>query len=219
VQPIRQDIDLFVREDLSLEAQKREVALFARGRLAAAQAGWQSATGSVPQHRTFVDGRRDVAEEQINIPGRIVYEFPIWAAVIRFALDFLQRRSPRASGAYANSHFAMVAGGQIDVTALDQVSETDAVTITNDQPYARKIEVGHMRMSVPSGVYEDARQAVQSRFRGVVKVQHTMIRLQGGYVLKGHFTRGYKKHARTGIRSDTAAGQQVTYPALVITQR
>ena len=203
VQPISQDIDLLVREDLLPEAQKREVALFARGRLAEAQAGWQSATGSVPLHRTFVDGRRDVAEDQINIPGRIVYEFPIWAAVIRFALDFLQRRSPRKSGAYASSHFLMVAGQQIDVTAVDQVAETASVTVTNDQPYARKIHVGAMQMSVPAGIYEDARQAVLSRFRGVVSVNLSFVRLQGGYELK------------LGRR----AGQPMTYPALVITQR
>jgi hypothetical protein len=91
--------------------------------------------------------------------------------------------------------------------------------VTNDQPYHRKIDTGHMRMSVPPGIVEDARQAVMRRFGNVIQAQRRVITLGGAYVLAGVFHQGYRPHARTRLQKDTAAGRELNYPALVISQR
>jgi hypothetical protein len=87
----------------------------------------------------------------------------------------------------------------------DRIPPGVEIVITNDQPYARKIQVGAMKMSVPPGIYEDARQFVQRNFGQMVAVQLRFVQLAGGYVLK-----------RSGGRKDRAAGQPIAYPALVI---
>jgi hypothetical protein len=50
-------------------------------------------------------------------------------------------------------------------------------------------------------------------------LKRTMIPLPGGHVLKGHFRRGIGQFARTKLRKDTAAGSQMSYPALVLAMR
>ncbi|MBR1005251.1 hypothetical protein JQ560_51900, partial [Bradyrhizobium liaoningense] len=101
----------------------------------------------------------------------------------------------------------------------DDIPINSTVVLTNNRPYARKIDVGHVRMTVPPGIVEDVRKAVMARFGNFVIAKRTMIPLPGGYVLKGRFRRGYRPFARTKLRSDTMAGAQMTYPALVLSMK
>jgi hypothetical protein len=62
-------------------------------------------------------------------------------------------------------------------------------------------------------------QVVNGRYGNSVTAQARYVTLQSGYVMKGHFHRGYGTHARTKLRKDVSAGSVMTYPALIINAR
>lgn len=188
----------------------RELAAFARSELSKSI---QEGEGSERYDR-YVNGRLGDLEDTVVPPGPILYVFHWWREVIEFGLQTLVERSPEKSGRYKRSWFVMTPGGR--VRSFDDIPINAEVIICNDQPYSRKIDVGHMRMSVPPGVVEDGRKAIMARFGNMITARRTMIPLPNGYVLKGRFRRGYREFARTKLRKDTQAGAQMTYPALVL---
>lgn len=191
----------------------KELAAFARSELAKSI---QEGEGSERYDR-YVNGRLGATEESVIPPGPILYVFHWWREIIEFALQSAVERSPEKSGRYKQSWFIMTPGGV--VKSFDEIPINSTVILTNNQPYHRKIDVGHMRMSVPPGVIEDVRKMVMARFGNFVVAKRTMIPLPGGYILKGRFRKGYRPYARTKLRPDTAAGAQMTYPALVLTMK
>lgn len=207
-----QDIRL-VTKDIEPEAISGELAKLARASLAEAIA---SGAGS-PLYEKFVNGRAGAEEEAVVAPGPIDYEFSWWPEVIDFAIEYLQRRSPHRSGRFMSSWFVIVDNTRIADWSDIPIGAT--VYIANDLPYARKVEVGHMQMSVPHGVAEAGRLAVRRFYGQLIDVRRRMIDLPGGYVLKGVFRRGYRPDARRVLRPDVTAGQRVSYPALVMMMR
>jgi hypothetical protein len=190
-----------------------ELAKFARAELRnAIMAGEGSPTFS-----KFVNGRPDAEEETVIPPGPILYVFSWWDDIVKYALQTLIDRSPEKSGRYKKGWQVMV-NGQI-VSDFSSIPISSEVTIVNTEPYSRKIDVGHMHMSVPPGVVEDARSKVMGIFGNIITARRTMIQIPGGYVLKGHFRRGVRKFARRKIRPDTAAGAPMTYPSLILTMK
>lgn len=194
-------------QELSPNVMRQKLAAFARQQLAEAQRD-----GSVPlgknAHRTFVNGREGVAEEQVKLPGPIVYVFNWLDPVVVFALAYLRNRAPKQSGRYRNSFFAMVNGAPVKQgTPIPANAE---VVITNDQPYARKIDVGAMKMTVPPHLFNDAYNAVRKEFRGLIKITVTHVSLSNAYRLR-------RQGRRQGRRRRDAPGTAITYPALVIT--
>lgn len=190
-----------------------ELARFARRSVAEVIANKQASSS----YEKYVSGRRGAEEETVSDPLVIYYEFSYWQEIIAFALDFLKRRSPVRTGRYQAKHEVML-GSQFIAPDVD-IAPDEEVTIVNTQAYARKIEVGFMKMSVERGVYQDARKAVMGKFGQVIDVRFQMVTIPGGYVLKGRFRRGFRKYARTGLKKDTAAGAIMTYPALVMRMR
>lgn len=156
-----------------------------------------------PKYTRAVNGRLDAPEEQVKAPGPIVYVFSYLEEITTYALEFARARSPKASGRYRNSWFALVNdrvwNGRSDIPADAQV------IVTNDRPYSRKIEVGAMKMRVPPHVVEDMRQAIQKRYPKVVTVSKQFTELAGAYRLR-----------RNGGRRGRRRGDPITYPALVI---
>ncbi len=191
----------------------RELAAFARSENAKAIGEGE---GSERFDR-YVNGNLGASEDTVIPPGPILYVYHWWRELCEFTLQSLVERSPEKSGRYKQSWFVMTAGGRIK--SFDDIPINADVIFCNDQPYSRKIDVGHMRMSVPPGVVEDVRKMVMSRFGNLVKARRTMIPLPNGYVLKGRFRRGYRQYARTRLRKDTQAGAQMTYPALVLSMK
>lgn len=165
-----------------------------------------------------VNGRVGAPEESVIAPGPIVYTFSSLPEVAVYALAFCKERSPVKSGRYKKSWFVMVNGQEVTIPDVggafidsgDFIIPPDAeLIITNDQPYSRKIETGHMTMSVPPGIVEDARQAVMRRFGNAILAQKRFISLAGAYALRTSRSR----------RKDRQAGRELTYPALVVTMR
>lgn len=212
LQTFAKDIQL-ATASIAPEAINAELAKFARAELTAAVSSGQAS----PIFETFVNNRAGANEESVIAPGPILYVFSWWPEIIEFALEFLQRRSPVRSGRFRDSWFAMV--GETAVTAYEGIPVGAEVVVTNTQPYARKIEVGHMRMSVPHGVVEDGRQAVQRQYGKILEVKKTFVTLPGGYILKGVFSKGVRPSSRPRLRPDVRKGQPVTYPAIVLRMR
>lgn len=198
---------------LSPEEIARRLAELAQRGLAEAQASGAASSSYV----LTVNGRAGVAEAAVVPPGPILYTFSWLTEVKDYGLAFLRTRSPKASGRYADSHFAMVNGSPIGPD--EPVPFGAELVLSNPVPYARKIEVGHMKMSVPAHVYEDAQQAIRRKFGELVAVALSFVLLEGGYVLKGRFRRGSGRAARKSPRKDTGRGQPLRYPALVITMK
>lgn len=189
------------------------LASYARAELAKAI---QSGEGS-ERYDKFVNGRAGAAEETVVAPGPIFYRFRWWREVIEFTLQSLVERSPDKSGKYKQSWFVMTPGGR--VKNFNDIPINATIIFCNDQPYSRKIDVGHMQMSVPPGVVEAVRKMVMAKFGNMVTAKRTMIPLPGGYVLKGRFRRGFRPFARKKLRRDTMAGARMVYPALVLTMK
>ena len=171
-----------------------------------------------PVYDTFVNGVKDAREESVTAPGPILYVFAYWQPVINFAMERLKRRGPRLSGAYEDSHTVMVGGQEI---APNLIGADEEVTLVATVPYARKIEVGHMRMAVERGIYQDVAHDVQRQFGGTTgfSVEYRQVYIPNGYILKGVFRAGFRKHRRTGLKRDTQAGARMSYPALVMSMR
>lgn len=174
-----------------------ELAAFAKRSLAAAQQA-----GEAPERYVrIVNGRIGAPEESVIPPGPIIYDFNWLAEVVEYGLAFAAARSPVRSGRYKRAWFAMVNGQRAG--NLTEIPGDAEVIITNDVPYARKIEVGHMKMQVPPGIVEDTRQAIMRRFGNIVVVERKFVELAGAYVLR----RGRRR------------GQRLTYPAVLISMR
>ncbi|WP_143271062.1 hypothetical protein [Bradyrhizobium brasilense] len=114
--------------------------------------------------------------------------------MIKFTLDTLVARSPERSGRYKRVWFVMTGSGRVQ--DVNDIQSGVDVTFCNDEPYSRKIDVGHMRMSVPPGVVADVRRMVTAQFGNMITARWTLIPLPARYVLKGHFTRGVGRLAR-----------------------
>ncbi|MDP3417854.1 hypothetical protein [Falsiroseomonas sp.] len=169
---------------------------------------------SRPNVRRIVDGRLGAAEESVRPFGVIRYEFDSLREAALFALDELRRLSPIESGDYRKAWFLLYQGKQVTPEALPP--DAREVTVTNDQPYSRMLAVGKRAdgrpfslQNVAPGYMELAWQAVRQRFGNSVTIAIGFIQLEGGYVMKQTYR---------DTRRDRA-GQQITYPSLVLSLR
>lgn len=128
----------------------------------------------------FVDGRKGAPEEAVRPGGVIIYRYPRLDLVVQYAMEVLFDVSPVLSGAYRNAHTIFVNG--VPVPNLKGWQPGDEVVITNPLPYARKIEVGKMKMRVPGTdlVYQQARRRVAGRYGNAAKVEFTYRGIVGG---------------------------------------
>jgi hypothetical protein len=188
---------------LEPEAISALLAKTARAALAKAQAAGEAPANYVRS----VNGRIGAAEESVVPPGPIVYSFQWWPEIVTYALAFAEARSPVLSGRFKASWFVLVNGSQ--VTDFDEILFDAEVILTNDQPYARKLEIGRIRARVPPGIVEDTVSAVRRRFGDIISAQRKFINLAGAYRLK----------TSSGRRRDRQVGRVISYPAAVMTMR
>jgi hypothetical protein len=113
-----------------------------------------------------VDGVQDAPEETVKPDGVIVYDYDRLDQVVEFALETLRQLSPVDSGDYARGHVVMLNGEVVD--GLAGWKPGDRVTISNPEPYARKIEIGKNGYRANGHVYDKAAQIVARRFGNMV---------------------------------------------------
>jgi hypothetical protein len=104
--------------------------------------------------------------------------------VVSAALQELRNNSPVGSsddphpGLYRDSHAIFVAGHV--VKDLSGWKPGQQINIANPVPYARKIEVGPMKLSVPNHVYETAAQVLAGRFGNIAIIKFTFMPVRFG---------------------------------------
>lgn len=179
------------------------------------------AAGEAPKvYTTFVDGRAGASEEIVRTDGtgRVLYRFSSLADATAFALAFVRARSPVDSGAYRNAWLVAV-NGQLwagDVSAIPRDAE---ITIVNPEPYARKVDLGRIKMSVPPQIIENARQAVRAAYPAI-KAERAFVNLPSSFGVGIAYPVPWLLKGRPGkpkpTRRDNHAGMPITYPALVM---
>lgn len=139
--------------------------------------------------------------------------------VAQFALQTLRSHSPVGSGSdphpglYRDSHMMFIDGQSVKDATGWLPGQT--LFISNPVPWARKIELGTMKMSVPGHVYETCQPIIASKFQDSVDVKFIFMPVRFGN--SGDF-RKFSKRSRSGserARADWLAAQ----PALQITAR
>jgi hypothetical protein len=115
---------------------------------------------------------------------RIVYRY--MDDVVQFALWALGDLSPVGSasdphpGLYRDSHMLFIDGRNVPDAKSWQPGQV--IHISNPEPYARKIELGTMKISVPPHVYEQAAQIVSAQYGDVASVQFLFMPVRFGSV-------------------------------------
>lgn len=166
----------------------------------------------------FVDGRQGMREESVQPYGVIRYEFQRLGEIAQFALARARALSPVKSGQYRESWFIMAGGREV---ASNAIPEGVALTLTNDQPYHRKLEMTVNRkvlqrrsVRLPPGIVERVRQDIFKEFGRVVDADIRFIDLAGRPALGGAEVPWRLR--RDGGRAGRRKGDRVTYPALII---
>lgn len=86
--------------------------------------------------------------------------------------------------------------------------------VLNPEPYARKIDTGGMKTSVPPGIVEATRQIVQKQYPNI-NAERKFVTIAPG-IIPGAPWILRRNHGRSRSRS---AGRPVTYPALVLKEK
>lgn len=207
-QPFADIVDLgaFLRQDLD-KLTKQEVRQLHIDTARRLKADVIADSGMEPRVTTLVDGRRDASEDQVKPFGIIAYRFQYWSVFLRAGVEFARSISPVLSGLYRDSWFVLADG--LPVANIDNPPEADEYIITNDQPYARIVEVGKRgkkkKFRAGNHVAQKTTKMMNQRFGNSISVSTRFISLSG-----------------TGSgRADTVPwitrkGSAVTYPAVVI---
>jgi hypothetical protein len=167
-------------------------------------------TGS-PNFQKFINGRPGLNEEDVILPGPILYKFNWLDDVVEYALSFLRARwsvsGPGRGGHFKDSYFILAGGKEI---RPEEAPKYEQIIITNDKPYSRKAHIGAKGFLLPRGLFEDCSRAIKREF-GVqlLNVKVTFVTLAGGYIL-----RKGKKRTKANGRS---GGAEMRYPAVQIT--
>jgi hypothetical protein len=167
--PIRKDFQIIVDEALSDKGKSAAIASFARAQLKDGQDINRRALGRVPDHETYVDGRRSENLESVNPRnGMIVFEFDLQEDAFIWIHEMLMKHSPILTGQYQASHLFFVDGSREDPTRA-QLIENEAYFI-NAVPYARKIERG-LSNQAPDGVYQVVADMAKRRFSNSLSIR------------------------------------------------
>lgn len=158
------------------------MAQVAREAFAEAQAVNRRALGHEPPFEQLVDGRRNAALESVKPGGKIVFLFAVGAELLTKAVDlaietFLRaapvgRGKDKHPGLYRDSLILLVNGAQRDFAtegAAIEFQPADVVSLTDLQPYARRIERG-WSFQAPNGVMEIVAQRTRREFGGVLNI-------------------------------------------------
>lgn len=155
---------------------------------------------------------------------RLIFRYFAMQDVVDFALETLRDRSPVGAGAdqhpglYRDSHTVFLSGQLAPGGDVGAFKAGDQINISNPVPYARKIEAGRGKMTVPGHIYEEAAQVVAGRYGNRAAVRFTFMPVRfGGVAAYAAFSR----RIRPGRKLSAKARQDwlVRQPAIEIRAR
>lgn len=152
---------------LSPKAQSKAFANFAREKLEEGQEQNRKAIGSVPDHETFVDGKRDAPLDSVKPDGVIVFEFDLIRDLFIWIDGQLRLHSPVLTGRYRDSNKFFADGVEAD--PANPPAASDEWVFLSTVPYARKIERGQSKKA-PDGVYEVVATLAKRRFGNQARI-------------------------------------------------
>lgn len=227
-----QDIDIFVKQ-LDGLASKR-IAVRAREVRNDMEQDGASLAGVRAVSQAIVDGVPDAPLEEVKPDGVIRLEFDYRIAIVEDLLLEMKVRAPRQSGRYSRSFFVQLDGvalSYMTAPTREQMKGVSVVTVSNDVPYARRLEVALDKKGNPfvkqvePHIVERAAIAVRQKWQGLADLEFTYIDIAGGYVGKGrlkHYKlrRNYGKGGRVTLSERTGRENKgrriVRYPAVEI---
>lgn len=197
-----------------------------------------------PEYDTYVNGVKGAREETIKPGGIILYQFNMLGVAAFVGVTEARALSPAQSGDYRRAWMVGV-NGRLWRGALEDIPAGSEVMIVNPLPYARKVEMGYKGggkkfISVPNGIVEKVRQKLIVQFRDHdYDIERAFVHLTSDfgfdgyevpYTLRGHAhtaaaqqTRRSRAHREGRLslkpRADTAKGQIMSYPAVIIKAR
>lgn len=155
---------------------------------------------------------------------RIVYRYAYMGEIVAFALQVLRDKSPVGSGSdphpglYRDSHRIFLNGHAVD--DVSSWKPGDQINISTPVPYARKIEIGAMKLSLPGHVYEDATQIVAARYGNQASIKFTFMPVRFGDIAAYAAFSRQERGGRRGDRSTPRRQDWLTrQPAMEITSR
>lgn len=116
------------------------------------------------------DGQEGASFEAVKPGGVIVVDYNRLDLIAQVALDTLRQLSPVESGDYARGHVIMLNGAVVD--DLKGWKPGDVISISNPEPYTRKIEggPGKEKFSSHPHVYEKAQRVLARRFGNIASI-------------------------------------------------
>lgn len=181
-----------------------------------------------PKYERYVNGIHGAQEEAYKAPGAIVYEFTNWPLVINAVLDELKKRGPNPRSGRFNQSYVVIVGGRVPVADYSNLRSDAEVIILNATPYSRKAEVGFL--GIPEQrLFKGTQRVMGSRFGGAFTFQTKFVNVPAGinpmmpYILKGNgqIRLAARNRMSSAFRAGretlkSKAGQQLTYPAIII---
>lgn len=186
-----------------------------------------------PHVTQVIDGRIGAPLDAVKVPGVILFRLGILQEITTYALGAAKKLSPRRSGRYAQSWFAMVDGKPYDGRPLPPDA---TVFVVNPVPYARKLHVRSrsvklthwgMKLGVTPGIVDRITNDIRARYGDSVRAFVKFIDLPNAYILKGDPPRKFAAKTRRSsafragrslIKTDRHRGQPITYPAIELRQ-
>jgi hypothetical protein len=155
---------------------------------------------------------------------RVVIRYVYMDDIAQFTLQMLRDRSPVGSagdshpGLYRDSHMLFIDGHNVPDAKSWQPGQ--ALEFSNPVPYARKIELGTVKISAPAHVYEETAPLVAARYGNSVNVQFTFMPVRFGSVQAySQSLAGRAARARRGGSPKALRDWLVRQPAIIITAR
>lgn len=223
IEPFDRNIVLAIQEGEPPADRGRRLATYARQALADAQEINRRATGHVPPHETFVDGRKGAPLESVKPDGVIVFEFDLLNDMFEWIAEMLIKHSPVLTGEYQDSHIFFADG--VEVEPGGALPAAEEYVFLSPVPYARKIERG-LSSQAPDGVYEAVAAMAKSRFGNLAHIRFSYRSFQGGGInsyIPAARTTGRNKRGRftagESIAAERAREHATRQPAIVIQMR
>lgn len=156
--------------------------------------------------------------------GQLVVKYIYMDEIAQFVLQTLRERSPVGSsgdkhpGLYRDSHMLFIDGH--DVKDATNWQPGQQIEFSNPVPYARKIELGTITVSVPPHVYEETVPLVRARYGNSVNVQFVFMPLRFGSVQSyASSLAGKAAGTRRGGSQKAIRDWLVRQPAIIVTAR
>lgn len=225
VEPLMQDLEKMVLQDLSPQARREAIALAAIVTYSVVQMTNAAILGLMPRHRTIIDDRETkglsltppTMHELIRVrpDGHIAFEFELLEDVFGTIADLLEKHSPVGrSGRYRASHLFLADGVPAD--PRKPVAGAKEYVFVNAQPYARKIERGISNQA--DGVYQGVATLAAQRFGNLANIGFGYRPLDSGAVdawASGSGLTRPRRRMSEPVRAEWLRRQ----PAIVITVR